>query len=312
MCVCVCCVLGVGVRGAQSSQGGGTGGDGAAGPRGEAPPSRGQRTPMTARGTLGHSVYPATAVQRSNVSGAQPRLPHFSLQSTVPASCTQGQGHVNLNHGWKLEATRSQRPLMGCYIFPCSWHLQRQIWGDAESAPGWARAARAQQLALGLASQMCLFPAPEAPQLGTGVLSSLPLPSSFPAPGKEAPPASPRGNGAAETGTESKPSPQPSSPALGQSSRTHWSQGRAQLPSLLTPWVPPAWGGEDLGPLIQQTLSHSPLRIGELPSKATNFHGPEETGLLTGRPRWSIFGPHPSPPGCPPPPPPRPSGLHLH
>ena len=41
MRVCVGCVLGVGVRGAQSSQGEGTGGDG------EAPPSRGQRTPMT-------------------------------------------------------------------------------------------------------------------------------------------------------------------------------------------------------------------------------------------------------------------------
>lgn len=186
-------------------------------------PARGQRTPMTPRGTLGHSIHPATAVQSSHISGAQPRLPRFSLQSTVPASCTQGQGHVSLNQGWKLEAARSQRPLTGCYIFPCCWHLRGPTWGDAESAPGWARAARAQQLALGWASQACLLPAPEAPQLGTGIPSSLPLPSSFLALGEEAPPTCPRGAGAAEAGTESKPSPQPSSPALGQSSRTLFS-----------------------------------------------------------------------------------------
>ena len=266
-------------------------------------PARGQRTPVTPRGTLVHSIHPATAVQSSNVSGAQPRLPRFSLQSTVPASCTQGQGHVNLNQGWKLEAARSQRPLTGCYIFPCCWHLQGQTWGDAESAPGWARATRAQQLALGWTSQVCLLPAPEAPRLGTGGPASLPLPSSFPALGEEAPPACHRGGGAAEAGSESKPSSQPSSPALGHSSHALFS-----LEPRTSPAAIPAdslgsscLGRGGLRSLTQQALSHSPQRIGELPAKATNFHSPEETGLLTGWPRWSIFRPHPSLPGCPPP-----------
>ena len=139
-----------------------------------------------------------------------------------------------------------------------------------------------------------------------------PLPS-FPALGEEAPPASPSGSGAAETGTECKPSPQPSSPASGQSSRTLYSLEPRTRPAAI-----PAdslgsscLGRGGPGPLIQQTLSHSPLRIGELPSKATNFHGPEETGLLMGRPRWSIFRAAPSPPGCPPPRPPPPLAVEV-
>lgn len=203
---------------------------------------------------------------------------------------------------------------MGCYIFPCCWHLQGQTRGDAESAPGWARAARAQQLALGLASRVCLFPAPKAPQLGTGVPSSL-LSLLLSQPWGRKPllqvpvavvllrlalsPNQAHNLHLLLRGRVHAPS-------------TRWSQGQAQLPSVLTPWVPPAWGGEGLGPLIQQTLSHSPLRIGELPSKATNFHGPEETGLLTGRPRWSIFcAPPTSPPGCPHPRPPPPLAVEV-
>lgn len=66
------------------------------------------------------------------------------------------------------------------------------------------KAARAQQLALGLASRVCLFPALETPQL-LGLVSSPLSPSSLllSSPGEEAPPASPRGSGAAEMGTES-------------------------------------------------------------------------------------------------------------
>ena len=49
-------------------------------------PARGQRTPVTPRGTLGHSIHPATAVQSSTVSGHSPGSPVFrSRAPSLPA-----------------------------------------------------------------------------------------------------------------------------------------------------------------------------------------------------------------------------------
>lgn len=99
-------VVGGGTRGVQSSQGGGVWGDGAADPYGEAPPSQGLDANDTTRDTRPLQHQSCHNCSKKQLTGAQPTLPHLSLQSAVPASCALGQGHVNLNQGWKSAAAR--------------------------------------------------------------------------------------------------------------------------------------------------------------------------------------------------------------